>query len=194
MLETLNNIDTEIFLVINGQYNSFWDFVMLWASNKFIWIPLYLLFLYFLIKNYKWKTLIILVFVAILITLSDQISLHLFKNIFQRLRPCHEPEIADMVHLINNKCGGQFSFISSHAANTFALAVFLIKIIGRSYKYFTPLILLWAILVGYSRIYLGVHYPGDVIAGALLGAALGYLIAKLFFWVQIRFLSKTKAI
>ena len=188
MLETLNNIDTEIFLAINAQHNSFWDFVMYWASNKFIWIPLYLLFLYFLIKNYKWKTLIILVFVAILITLSDQISLHLFKNIFQRLRPCHEPEIADMVHLINNKCGGQFSFISSHAANTFALAVFLIKIIGRSYKYFTPLILLWAILVGYSRIYLGVHYPGDVIIGALLGAALGYLIAKLFFWVQIRFL------
>jgi membrane-associated phospholipid phosphatase len=121
MLETLNNIDTEIFLAINGQYNSFWDFVMLWASNKFIWIPLYLLLLYFLIKNYKWKTLIILVFVAILITLSDQISLHLFKNIFQRLRPCHEPEIADMVHLVNNKCGGQFSFISSHAANTFTL-------------------------------------------------------------------------
>ncbi|MCK4361090.1 MAG: hypothetical protein KAV70_05045, partial [Bacteroidales bacterium] len=81
MQETLNNIDTEIFLAINGQYNSFFDFVMYWASNKFIWIPLYLLFLYFVIKNYKWKTLIILVFVAILITLSDQISLHLFKNI-----------------------------------------------------------------------------------------------------------------
>jgi undecaprenyl-diphosphatase len=118
-------------------------------------------------------------FVALLIFMSDQISVHFFKEVFQRLRPCHEPDFIGMVHLVKGNCGGQFGFVSSHATNTFALAVFLSFVLGKKFKYFIPLILLWAAVISYSRIYLGVHYPGDVIAGAILGASLGAIMGKL---------------
>lgn len=184
MIETLIQLDTELFLALNGAHNSFFDFLMFWASNKFIWIPLYLFFLYLLFKNYKWESIGIFVSIIVLITLSDQLSVHLFKDVFQRLRPCHEPELQGVVHLINGKCGGQFGFISSHATNTFALAVFLIQFLGKRYRYFTTLILLWAVIIGYSRIYLGVHYPGDVIMGAAFGSLLGIIISNLY--IRIR--------
>ncbi|MBU1012802.1 MAG: phosphatase PAP2 family protein [Bacteroidetes bacterium] len=178
MLELIKSWDTQAFLAINGSHNSIFDFLMFWASNKLIWVPLYLFFLYLLIKNYKWKTIGIFISVIILIVLSDQGSVHLFKNVFLRLRPCHEPQLEGLVHLINGKCGGQFGFISSHASNTFGLAVFLIRFLSKKYRYFTILVLLWAAMVGYSRVYLGVHYPGDVIVGAAFGSLLGYVV----FW------------
>lgn len=180
MIETLLHWDTELFLALNGVHNSILDFLMFWASNKLIWIPLYLFFLYLLIKNYKWKTIGIFISILVLITLADQLSVHLFKNIFQRLRPCHEPDLEGLIHLINGKCGGRFGFVSSHATNTFALAVFLIHFLGSRYKYFTVAILVWATVVAYSRIYLGVHYPGDVIVGTAFGSLLAFLIFNLY--------------
>lgn len=184
MINEILKLDEELFLLINGCHNSFGDFVMFWLSDKFVWIPLYLFFIFLVYRKYKIKTIIILIFAAILIAFSDQISVHLFKNIFQRLRPCHDPCLADMVHIVRDKCGGQYGFISSHATNTFAISVFLIKLIGRKYKYFTALIIIWAILISYSRIYLGVHFPGDVVIGAFLGAFLGWV----FSWLILRFL------
>lgn len=181
MIDKILQWDEELFLLINGCHNSFGDFVMFWMSNKFVWIPLYLFFIFLVYRKYKIKTIIILIFAAILIAFSDQISVHLFKNIFQRLRPCHDPDLADMVHIVREKCGGQYGFISSHAANTFAISFFLIKLIGRKYKYFTVLIFIWAILISYSRIYLGVHFPCDVIIGAFFGAFLGWVFSWLFF-------------
>ncbi|MDD5507615.1 MAG: phosphatase PAP2 family protein [Bacteroidales bacterium] len=177
MIERIKELDRNLFLLINGWNSPFWDTAMYWLSDRLIWIPLYLLLIYFLIRYYKKQTIIILLFVAILMFLSDQTSVNLFKNIFQRLRPCHEPSLAGLVHTVRDKCGGQYSFVSSHATNHFAISVFLIPFLGKKMKYFTPLILLWAAIISYSRIYLGVHYPGDVIGGTILGSALGLAIA-----------------
>ena len=110
--------------------------------------------------------------VAVLITMSDQASVHLFKETIQRLRPCHQDHIATLVHLVNDHCGGRYGFVSSHASNSFAIAVFTGLFIRRQYYWIG--ILFWASLVGYSRIYLGVHFPGDIIGGALLGSLLAY--------------------
>jgi len=121
---------------------------------------------------------VVLAFIIALIFLSDQISV-IIKESVQRFRPTHQENISDLVYTVNDYKGGDFGFLSSHASNSFALAVFLISIFGKQLKYFTPLIIFWAVLISYSRIYLGVHYPGDIIAGALLGSILGLIWGKL---------------
>ena len=177
-LNTLNTWDTDLFLLLNGAHNSFWDFIMFWASDKLIWIPVYALFLFILWRRYHNKIWIVVLFAALLIFLSDQISVHLFKDVFQRFRPCNEPALEGMVHLVNGKCGGSFGFYSSHASNIFAIAVFVISLLGKKDPWVLLLIIIWAGLIAYSRIYLGVHYPGDVIAGAMLGSFLGWIVAR----------------
>lgn len=177
--DTLNRWDTELFLFLNGAHNSNWDFIMWWASNKFIWIPVYAIFLFLLFRKYKTKVWIVMLFAAFLIFLSDQISVHLFKDVFERLRPCHEPSLAGMIHIVNDKCGGSYGFYSSHASNVMAIAVFVISLLGKCPGR-AILILVWAGLIMYSRVYLGVHYPFDVIAGALAGGILGYFVARFF--------------
>jgi len=188
MLETLINWDTNLFLFLNGIHSPFWDQVMWLISGKWIWIPLYLFILGWLIKNYQWKAIALLVFIVLLITISDQSSVHLFKQIFQRLRPCHDPTIANMVHIVNGKCGGEYGFVSSHAANTFAIAVFSLLLIRN--RFYTVSIIFWASLVSYSRVYLGVHFPGDIIGGALLGIFIGFLVCKGYRLTESKFLSR----
>lgn len=178
LIHTLKNWDQELFLALNGAHNGFWDFVMWWASDKFIWIPVYLLFLYLLWKHHGRKIWIILFFASLLVFLSDQVSVHFFKNVFQRLRPSHEPALEGMVHIVNNYRGGQYGFYSSHASNVFAVAVFVISLLPK--RPVTILLIIgWALLIAYSRIYLGVHYPGDVLAGALAGSILAYFLAPM---------------
>ncbi|RLD35061.1 MAG: phosphatase PAP2 family protein [Bacteroidetes bacterium] len=174
----LNTWDTDLFLILNGAHNSFWDFIMFWASDKFIWIPVYALFLFILWRKYYSKIWIVILFAALLIFLSDQISVHLFKDVFQRLRPCNDPALEGMVHLVNGKCGGSFGFYSSHASNIFAIAVFVISLLGKKNLWMLLLILIWADLIAYSRIYLGVHYSGDVIAGVVAGSLMGWMVAR----------------
>ncbi len=120
-----------------------------------------------------------IILAGLAVTVSDLTAVHLFKNVFLRLRPCHEPSIAGMVHLVNDHCGGKYGFISSHASNSFALATFLSLLLGKKIRLFTLLIMLWAILLSYSRVYLGVHYPGDVIVGAIWGAGIGAAVFSL---------------
>lgn len=170
----IENIDREIFLIINGLHNSFFDFIMYWISYKFFWIPFYLFLLYVVIKNFKKQTVLILASILLLIVLTDQLSVHLFKNVFLRYRPCHNVELQSVVHLLNNHCGGMYGFVSSHAANTFGLATFLILLFAN--KKWTSFLLLWAFVVCYSRIYAGVHYPADVIVGGALGIVLGSIV------------------
>jgi len=170
MLDSLIQLDTKLFLALNGAHSPFWDSIMLFASGKLTWLPLYLLIIYLIAREHRWKTLWWLLAIALVVTLADQISVQAFKNVFQRLRPCHNPDLSEFIHLVG-RCGGKYGFISSHAANTFGVAVFLSFLFSR--KWVTAGLLIWAAFVSYSRIYLGVHYPGDVLVGAIVGAGIG---------------------
>jgi len=174
-VDKIKQLDTTLFLFLNGKHNSFFDFIMFWASNKFIWIPLYILFILFIFRAFDKQYSKIIIAALLLILLSDQISNHLFKNTFERYRPCHNALIAPQVHL-NPDCGGMYGFVSSHAANSFALATFLLLIFWKERKYYGILLLFWAALVSYSRIYNGLHYPMDVLCGAMLGAILAFIV------------------
>ena len=189
-IEQLNKLDTSFFLYLNGKHNAFFDFIMYWASNKFIWIPLYVLIIFLLVKKLKAnEAVLIFLMVIMLIVSSDQLSATLLKNFFHRLRPCHNEEIKNLIHLVGD-CGGQFGFVSSHAANCFALFTFLIIIFHKQIPHLKYVFFLWPVLVSYSRIYLGVHYPGDVFCGAVLGIILGYLFSKIYFYFQGKLANK----
>ncbi len=180
MLEQILEFDQQVFLLLNSWHSGVADFLMYWLSNKPVWIPLYVFLIFLVIKAYRRKAIVVLLMVVLLITISDQVSVHLFKNVFLRLRPCHEPSLQGMVRAIDG-CGGKYGFISSHASNSFALAVFMVLAIGRRYHPYILLMLVWAAGVCYSRIYLGAHYPGDVLAGAVVGsieAAFVYFLMK----------------
>lgn len=187
MLETLISFDTKLFLLINGNHDPVADFIMFWASNKLIWIPFYAWLLFILYKLFGNRAFLLLPVVAVIITGTDQISV-LIKNATERFRPCHEPSIQHIVHLVNNKCGGKFGFVSSHAANSMGLAVFLLGLIPVDYKWVRIEIIAFVMLVGYSRIYLGNHYPGDVICGWVLGIVLGFIAS----YSVKKYLLKTK--
>ncbi|MDQ1332248.1 MAG: undecaprenyl-diphosphatase [Bacteroidota bacterium] len=174
----LEHFDQQLFLFLNSINSPFWDKVMFVLSGKVIWAPLYLGILIYIGIKYKKKFFLILPFIILAVALADQVSVQLFKNLFQRLRPCHEPSLEGMVHLVNGDCGGLYGFVSSHASNSFNVA--LISLLFIKKKWYTVSIISWAAIIGYSRIYLGVHYPGDVICGSLLGALIGWSMFKLY--------------
>ena len=190
MIEFLTYWDTQLFIFLNNIHSPFWDGIMWWISGTKSWIPLYIVIIAFIIYKQKKKSSLTLLFIAVVVFLSDQVSVHLFKEVFQRLRPCHTPELQDIVHLVKNKCGGQFGFVSSHATNTFSIATFLSLLFKN--RNFTVFILIWATIVSYSRIYLGVHFPLDVIAGGILGSLIGYSIYKLYFFINKKVFKQTQ--
>ncbi len=177
-MEFLEQIDQQLFLFLNGFNSPFWDTVMYWISYKFTWVPLYLATLIYFIYKQRTKAILTIVMTVVVIAFADQISVNLFKNVFLRYRPCHNLDIQNMIHLVNNKCGGQYGFVSSHAANAFGFAIFAALIIRN--KYTTAALIVWALVVSYSRIYLGVHYPADILGGAILGTGLAFILHPVY--------------
>jgi undecaprenyl-diphosphatase len=189
MPELFKQIDYELFLLINGASNSLLDNVMVWISSMALWTPLYVLLVYLVFRKYKTRGFIAIGFLLLAVALSDLASVHLFKNVFLRLRPCYEPELAGMVKNIVG-CGGQYGFVSSHASNSFAIVGMVILLVGNKNKQLQWIMPLWGISIMYSRIYLGKHYPSDVFFGALLGLLVAYLVFLLFKYT-VGYLSKS---
>ena len=179
--------DQWLFLVLNGLHHPMLDGIMKTISERWVWIPFYLVLLYFIVREYGIKSVYVLISVIVLVALTDQVSVHFFKNTVQRLRPCHEPLIQPLVHLVDGHCGGKYGFVSSHASNVFALAVFISMVMKKNRLFWTCFLLIWASLVSYSRIYLGVHYPLDILCGGLLGTILAYLIFSTLKFFDNRF-------
>ena len=182
-LQKILEVDKEIFLFLNGFHSPFWDTIMLMITRKETWIPFFAIIIYFIIKNYRVKAFLILFFLALVILFSDQFSVLLKENI-QRLRPVHQPEIEHLVHNVLRK-GGLYGFVSSHAANSFAIFAFTTRIFRNKTYWF--LLLFWAVIFSYSRIYSGVHYPLDILGGAVLGWGIGVLLFKMLIFAENRF-------
>lgn len=189
IIQFLNTIDQQMFLFLNGLNCPFMDTVMWYISGKVLWIPLYLVIVWYLIRERKWNVIFTLIFVAAMITISDQIC-NLIKDSVMRFRPSHEPALNGLVHLVEDSHGnlyrgGKFGFVSSHAANSFALAIFITLFF--KLRWVSMAMFIWAAIVSYSRIYLGVHYPFDIMGGAMVGLASGVLIYYVEQWVHSKY-------
>lgn len=180
-------LDRALFTLINAAHSPWADAAMIFVSRRESWYSAYVVLIVGLVQVYRRRAWLLVPLVAGTVWAADVISSRGFKPFFQRLRPCHEPALARTLRLAEGYgCGGQFGFMSSHAANTMALAVFLSLTLPRRFRAFKWALGLWTLVTGYSRVYLGAHYPGDVLAGWVLGALLGWAGARAFGWLSGR--------
>jgi undecaprenyl-diphosphatase len=179
VLDFLRNIDKDLFLYLNGTHCGFCDLIMPYLSTSWIWTPLFAWALYEVYKKYRKKTIVIAIFVVGLIFASDQGSGFIKKSV-KRYRPTYNIEIREKVHTVDGYRGGEYGFISSHAANSFAIAVFVFLLMRPTKRLLVISLFLYAFVTCFSRIYLGVHYPLDILGGALLGSILAFVFYKFF--------------
>ena len=191
-MNSLSDIDTDLFLYLNGLHANWLDKVMIAVTQMWVWAPLYLLLIYWTVKQYGKRCWWVFLAVGVVVLCSDQLSAHVCKPFFQRLRPCYNPDLQDLIYLPKGMAGGRFGFVSSHAANTFAVAAFLTPVL-RNYRPWLGIVLyLWAFISSYSRIYLGFHYPGDILCGAILGILIGLILWRVFQLVVVRKIWKSE--
>jgi len=178
MVDYILALDEKLLLFINGLHSPWLDSIMFTLTDGKAWLPLFLTVVIFIFIKFKWKGFYVLLLVGLVIFVGDQLSSALLKPWVGRLRPSHQPHLEGVLHIVNNYRGGLYSFVSSHATNSFAVATMLWLLLGKHYKWI-GIFFGWAIIFSFTRVYLGVHYPGDVVAGALLGAAIAWGIYKL---------------
>ncbi|WP_298506832.1 phosphatase PAP2 family protein [uncultured Maribacter sp.] len=187
MLEQLVQLDKSIFLQLNNLGSTTWDGFWLFITNKVNSIPLYLVLLFLSYKTLGVKkTVLLLITVGIMIGVTDQLA-NFFKYGVQRLRPCHDDEVNTLMRLVKSYCGGKYGYFSAHAANSFAVAIFFTRIMKEKYNYIGVVLLFWAAMVAYSRVYIGVHFPLDILTGTAIGVFLGWLFTKLYIFALQKF-------
>ncbi|MBO7295394.1 MAG: phosphatase PAP2 family protein [Bacteroidaceae bacterium] len=185
MLEFITNIDTWLTLLLNGSDSVMLDTIAVTATKTSTWIPLGILLLYVLMRMKNWKNaLLVILCVAIAITLADQMASGIFKPLVARLRPSHTPELQGVIDLVGDYRGGRYGFFSSHAANTCAVAVFLSLLFRK--RVFTVAICSWAMVNSWTRLYLGVHYVGDIMVGLIWGAFVGWMVFRLYRFLTLK--------
>ncbi|HYC86127.1 MAG TPA: phosphatase PAP2 family protein [Chryseosolibacter sp.] len=182
MIQKLIELDREIFLYLNGLHHPWLDEVMYYATDKLASLPVYLLLLYLILRHFRNDSWAPLIGIVIAIVIADQLASTVMKPLFQRLRPSHEPELAGAVYTVKGYLGRKYGFVSSHAANTFAAALFFWWLLKDKSKWIW-LLFLWAGIVSYSRIYLGVHYPGDILGGFVVGWLAAWVGFRIFNWL-----------
>lgn len=184
MLQTLNQLDTDIFLWLN-RFNAPWlDTLMIWVTERNTWIPFYVLLVSWLIYQFRKQTTGLLLTIIAAVALGDQLASSIIKPLTHRLRPCHELALQKLIHPVM-ECGGRFGFVSSHAATTFALATSLWLLFGKQYAW-PKWVFLWAAVVSYSRIYVAAHYPLDVLVGAFVGILSALLSVTVYQKIRLR--------
>lgn len=184
-MEYLLNLDESIFILINRNWqNTFFDGLLPYWRNKYFWLPAYLVLSLFLYTKIGKNSLWLFLFLGLTVAASDLTSSFLIKESIERIRPCNDPVFMKNVFL-RAPCGSGYSFTSSHAANHFAIATFLILVFGQRLKKWRYVLLFWAISIGFAQIYVGVHYPLDVVFGFIVGGIIGNLTA--YFYRQFSF-------
>lgn len=172
-------VDSRLFLFLNGLHADWLNPIMVSITEMWPWIPLYIFWLFLLFRYYGKRGWLVLLALALVVLCSDQLSAHVCKPLFHRLRPCFNPELEGLVYLPKGLPGGRYGFVSSHAANTFAIASFLTPVLRKSWRWIGWVLYGWAFISSYSRVYVGVHYPGDIVCGAVLGILIGLIFWKL---------------
>ncbi|QJW90586.1 phosphatase PAP2 family protein [Spirosoma taeanense] len=178
MRDWLNDLDTQLFIWLNGRYTPSLDPIMVWITERNSWLLFYVLLIGWLVYQYRRRALSLLITIAASVGIADQLSSSVLKPLTHRLRPCHVPALQKLIHPVL-ECGGQYGFVSSHAATTFGLATSLYLLLGRQHPWIRG-VFLWAMAVSYSRIYVAAHYPLDVLAGAGVGVLSAVLCAMIY--------------